>query len=128
MNQDYPNFQSRVARITNAQRDRVQGEFVLRTDGLLVPRTKRRLRFGFPIKGLTLAFLISIAVKAYLIWFLGADVYQNQVQQLLNGSSLEQVAGRILLPDSVSLWVVTQYEWLYQFVLEYRASMTTAVG
>lgn len=121
MNQDYPNFQARVSRIVRTRKDRVPGEFVMMDDGLLVPRTQRRLRFGFPLKGLVLAFLVCVAVKAYLIWFLGAELYQVEVLQLLNGSSLERVAGQILRPDAVSLWLVTQYEMIYQFALAYLA-------
>ena len=85
MNQDYPNFRSRVDRINRARRDRVVGEFVLQSNGLLVPK-QRRLRFGFPLKGLILAFVIAVMVKAYLIWFLGLELYQLEMLRLLSGS------------------------------------------
>jgi hypothetical protein len=111
MNQDYPNFQSRVQRIDRARRDRVVGEFVLQSNGLLVPK-QRRLRFRFPFRGLILAFLITIAVKAYLIWFLGLDVYEAGIQNLLAGTSFEQAAARILMPDQLSMWVVGAYDWI----------------
>lgn len=111
MNQDYPNFQSRVQRIDRARRNRVEGEFVLQSNGLLVPKT-RRLRFRFPLRGLLTAFVAAIAVKAYLIWFLGLDLYQAEVLELLTGTSFEQVAGRILLPDHLTVWVVGQYDWI----------------
>lgn len=111
MNQDYPNFQARVQRIDRARKNRVVGEFVLQSNGLLVPK-QRRLRFGFPLKGLIVAFLVAVAVKAYLIWFLGLDLYQAEVQELLSGSSFERVAARVLMPDQMTMWVVGVYDWL----------------
>lgn len=120
MNQDYPNFRSRVARITDARRDRVRGEFILRDDGLLVPRTRGSMRFGFPFKGLILSFILAVLVKAYLIWFLGAELYQAEVLELLSGTTLERAAGHVLLPDGLSMWVVTQYEWIAAYIAETR--------
>jgi hypothetical protein len=111
MNQDYPNFRSRVQRIDRARRNRVVGEFVLQSNGLLVPK-QRRLRFGFPLKGLILAFVIAIAVKAYLIWFLGLELYEAEVLELLSGTSFEQAAARILMPDQLTMWVVGGYDWI----------------
>lgn len=116
MSDDYSDFQSRVKRISQAHRARVPGAFVHRGDGLLVPRTRRLLRFSFPLKGLIIAFIVSIAVKSYLIWILGADLYQAEVTRLLSGASFEQVAGQILMPDSVSMWVVSRFEWIYQYI------------
>ena len=109
MNQDYPEFQARVQRLERARRNRVQGEFVLMSNGLLVPK-QRRLRFGFPLRGLILAFVIAVAVKAYLIWFLGLDVYQAEVLELLSGTSFERAAGQILMPDGLTMWVVGLYD------------------
>ena len=111
MNQDYPNFRSRVQRIDRARRNRVEGEFVLQSNGLLVPKQKR-LRFGFPLRGLMMAFVIAVAVKAYLVWFLGIEIYSAEVLALLNGTSYQQVAGRILMPDDLTMWVVGGYDWL----------------
>lgn len=111
MNQDYPNFQARVRRIDEARRNRVPGEFVLTSNGLVVPRQKR-LRFGFPLRGLVMAFVIAVAVKAYLIWFLGTEIYSAELIRLLNGTSFQQAAAHILMPDKVTLWVVGVYDWI----------------
>jgi hypothetical protein len=111
MNQDYPNFRSRVQRIDKARRNRVVGEFVLQSNGLLVPK-QRRLRFGFPLRGLILALVIAIAVKAYLIWFLGLELYEAEVLALLSGTSFEQAAARVLMPDQLTMWVVGGYDWI----------------
>lgn len=120
MNQDYANFQARVQRIDHSRRNRVDGEFILQSNGLLVPK-QRRLRFGFPVKGLVTAFSIAVAVKAYLIWVLGYDLYQAEVLELLNGTSFEQAAARILLPDQVTLWVVDQYDWIAAQIATFKA-------
>jgi hypothetical protein len=111
MNQDYPEFQARVERLERARRNRVQGEFVLMSNGLLVPK-QRRLRFGFPLRGLLLAFVIAVAVKAYLVWFLGIDLYEAEVLELLSGTSFERAAGKILMPDQLTMWVVDRYDWI----------------
>lgn len=111
MNQEYTTFRSRVQRIDNARRNRVHGEFVLQSNGLLVPK-QRRLRFGFPLRGLMLSFVIAVAVKAYLVWFLGLELYTAEVVALLNGSRFEQAAAQILMPDQLTLWVVGQYNWI----------------
>lgn len=120
MNQDYPNFRSRVQRIDQARRNRVVGEFVLQSNGLLVPK-QRRLRFGFPLRGLIMAYVIAVAVKAYLIWFLGVEVYRAEVIQLLSGTNFQQAAGHILMPDQVTLWVADQYDWLAAQIVALRA-------
>jgi hypothetical protein len=120
MNQDYPNFRSRVQRIDRARRNRVEGEFVLQSNGLLVPK-QRRLRFGFPLRGLIMAFVIAVAVKAYLIWFLGIEVYSAEMLELLSGTSYQQAAARILMPDQMTMWVVGQYDWLAAQYLAWQA-------
>jgi hypothetical protein len=122
MNQDYPNFRSRVDRINYARRNRVQGEFVLQSNGLLVPK-QHRLRFGFPLRGLIMAFVIAVMVKAYLIWFLGLELYQMELLKLLSGTSFEQAAARILMPDQLTMWVVGQYDWIWGHVMAWRQSM-----
>lgn len=121
MNQDYPNFQSRVQRIDHARRNRVVGEFVLQSNGLLVPK-QRRLRFGFPLKGLIMAYVIAVAVKAYLIWFLGVEVYSAEVVALLNGTSFQQAAAYILMPDQVTMWMVGNYDWFAAQIIAWHAA------
>lgn len=111
MNQDYPNFVARVQRIDRSWRNRVHGEFVLQSNGLLVPKQKR-LRFGFPLRGLIMSFVIAVAVKAYLMWFLGTEVYSAEVLGLLNGTTYQQAAAHILMPDQLTLRVVGLYDWL----------------
>lgn len=120
MNQDYPNFRSRVQRIDRARHNRVEGEFVLQSNGLLVPKQKR-LRFGFPLRGLIMALVIAVAVKAYLVWFLGVEVYSAEVVAMLNGTSFQQAAGRVLMPDDLTMWAVGGYDWLAAQIVAFQA-------
>lgn len=115
MTQYDPNFKDRVERIESARRNRAARQYVLRPDGLMVSR-QRHLRFSFPLRGLILAFVITIAVKAYLIWFLGLELYEAEVLELLSGTRLEQAAARILMPDQLSMWVVGVYDWIATLV------------
>lgn len=121
MSDDHEAFAARLERIKAAQNYRVGRPVMVRPDGLIVPRDPQpRLRFVFPLKGLIIAFCAAVAVKAYLIWFLGGDTYSVAVMSLLNGSPLERVAGQILAPDGVSLWLVGKYETLAFFLTEMR--------
>lgn len=96
--------------------------FVVHADGVVTAlgRPQSRLSFGFPLRGLLLGFALAVAVKAYLIWFLGIDVYTLQVEALLSGSSFEQVAGMVLMPDALSIWVGDRYDDAFAFI---RAGM-----
>ncbi|NKX44157.1 hypothetical protein [Roseicyclus persicicus] len=85
----------------------------------------RSLRFRFPFRGLLAAFVIAVAVKAYLIWFLGLDLYQAEVTELLNGTSFQQAAARILMPDQMTMWVVDRYDWIAEQVTTWRATLAT---
>ena len=113
MRQDKPDsFMDRLERIKDAHDFSVSHGFVARPDGLIVPMSQPRLRFTFPLRGLLFAFCIALLVKSYLIWVLGHDVYSHAVIGLLNGSGIEQVAGKILMPDELSLWVVQGFDWI----------------
>ena len=112
-------FQERLDRIQTRREGRKNGMgFVVHPDGVVtaIGRPKSRLRFGFPLKGLLLALVIAVAVKAYLMWVLGADVYGLEVQNLLQGSGPERLAGKILQSDALTMWVVERYNDIYAFV------------
>ena len=106
-------FQSRLHRIQRSRRRKRGGMgFVVHPDGVVtaIGQPSSRLRFAFPLKGLMLSLFIVAAVKSYLIWFLGVDVYTLEVQNLLSGSSFEQIAGIVLLPDAMSMWGVDRID------------------
>lgn len=111
-------FNNRLNRIQRGRRGRNGMGFVVHADGVVSPlgQPSSRLRFGFPLKGLLVALVIAVAVKAYLMWFLGTDVYALEVQRLLVGSAFEQAAGLILMPDALSGWVVERYDDIHAFI------------
>ena len=112
-------FQSRLLRIQRNRRKQRRGMgFIVHPDGVVtaIGRPSSRLRFAFPLKGLVLSVLVAAAVKAYLMWFLGLEVYTLEVQSLLSGSSFEQAAGLILMPDTLTSWMVDRYEDINVFV------------
>lgn len=112
-------FNDRVNRIEQVRRRNRGGMgFVVHPDGVVSPigKPSSRLRFGFPLKGLLLGFVVAVAVKAYLMWFLGTDVYALEVQSLLSGTAFEQTAAMVLMPDALSVWVVARYDVVYAFI------------
>lgn len=135
MAQNQTTFSDRVQRIEGERagaftRRRAHGEdrgVVVHPDGFvqsITPRS-RRLRFGFPLKGVIFASVIAVLVKAYLIWTLGDDVYGAAVAQLLSGSQFERAAGLILAPDTVSLWLVDAYQQIYRFIVSVATALET---
>jgi hypothetical protein len=129
MAQDQTSFSDRLRRIDesrgagSARRSRKRRAepvaAIVHPDGFSerIAGPKRRLRFGFPLKGVAIACALTVVVKAYLIWTLGGDVYGAAVAQLLGGSQFERAAGLILAPDLVSLWLVDAYQYLYRVVM-----------
>ncbi len=103
-------FADRLERIKDAHDYRSSHGLVTRPDGLLVPQSQPRLRFTFPLKGLLFAFFVALNVKSYLIWVLGHETFNHAVLGLMNGSPLERVAGKILMPDDLSMRVVGIYD------------------
>ena len=135
MAQNQTTFSDRVGRIEGvrpvksarrAQRGEDHG-VVVHPDGFTQTITARpkRLRFGFPIKGVIFASILAILVKGYLIWTLGDDVYGAAVAQLLSGNQFERAAGLILAPDTVSLWVVDAYQQIYRFIVSVATALET---
>lgn len=120
-------FSERLSRIQRRRRPHGMG-FVVHSDGVISPigRPSSRLRFGFPLKGLLLAFVIAVTVKAYLMWILGTEVYVLEVQTLLSGTAFEQMAGMILMPDGLSAWVVERYNEIHAFIQAGLAANTSA--
>lgn len=122
------NFNDRLNRIQERRNGKSGGMgFVVHPDGVVtaIGDPKSRLRFGFPLKGLVISFVIAVAVKAYLMWFLGTDLYTLQVQSLLTGTAFEQTAGLILMPDALSVWAMERYDEVY---IAFQTRLATANG
>ncbi|ABD53879.1 hypothetical protein Jann_0962 [Jannaschia sp. CCS1] len=122
------NFNDRLDRIQQRRSGKRGGMgFVVHPDGVVtaIGDPASRLRFGFPLKGLLIALVIAVAVKAYLMWFLGTDLYTLQVQSLLSGTAFEQTAGMILMPDTLSAWTMARIDEIY---IAFQTRIVTAEG
>ena len=108
MNEQFDNFQQRVGRISHSHKRRVPYAFTVRPDGLLVPRTKSRLRFYFPWRAILAGFMVVVLTKASMIAALGLDGYNSRMETLLTGSAYEELATTILAPDPVSSWTAAR--------------------
>ncbi len=129
MNDVSENFNDRLERINSGRRGRGTGMgFVIHPDGVVtsIGGSSSRLRFGFPLKGLVSAMIIAVAVKAYLMWFLGTDIYILEVQRLLVGSAFERLAAIVLMPDGLTGWVIERYQDAYVFLQAGLAANTPA--
>ena len=128
-------FSDRIERIEESRRggffsrrekaSQQRKSIVVHPDGFVQPIVvpSKRLRFGFPIKGVIFACLVAILVKAYLIWTLGDQVYADAVAQLLAGNQLERAAGLILAPDALTLRVVDGYQHVYRFLVSVATAL-----
>jgi hypothetical protein len=133
MAQNQTTFSDRVQRIGSvratgkSRRDERSAEHgvVVHPDGFVqtITAKPRRLRFGFPIKGVIFASVLAVLVKGYLIWTLGDDVYGAAVAQLLGGNQFERAAGLILAPDAISLWIVDAYQQIYRFIVSVATAL-----
>lgn len=126
MENETENFQDRLNRIQQRRSGKNGGMgFVIHPDGVVtaIGDPASRLRFGFPLKGLLLALVIAVAVKAYLMWFLGTDIYALQVQSLLSGTAFDQTAGIILMPDTLSTWTMDRINDVY---IAFQTRLATA--
>ncbi|WJY21880.1 hypothetical protein QTA57_01390 [Fontisubflavum oceani] len=109
-------FNHRVNRIERNYANRIPETFTINEDGLVVPRTRRRLRFRFPFRALISGLVCAFLVKGFLIYHLGQEDYTSRIDRMLTGSTVDQAAARVLLPDQASLWVSEQYAVLVTFI------------
>lgn len=108
MSDQYSTFQTRVGRINKSHSRRVPYAFTVRPDGLMVPRTRSRLRFYFPWRAILAGFVTVVLVKATMIAALGFENYQTRIDSLLTGAAYEEVALSVLSPDPVSTWTAAR--------------------
>jgi hypothetical protein len=116
---DTEKFHSRLNRIQRSRRRQRGGMgFVVHPDGIVtaIGKPSSRLRFAFPLKGIILSVMVAVAVKSYLMWFLGVDIYTLEVESLLSGSAFERIAGLILMPDALTIWGMERFEDINVFI------------
>ena len=104
MNEQFSEFRRRVGRIDSAFERRVPGAFLVREDGLAIPKPRSRFRFYFPFKAVLASVLAVLLTKAFLITYFGEDAYIARMDALVAGSVYQEAAATLLMPDRVSLW------------------------
>lgn len=118
MNEQFRLFQRRVSRIDRAHTNRTRGAFSIRADGLVIPTSRRKLRFAFPWRALISGFLVMVFLKGFLIWYLGEEAYVARTEAMLSGSRNEQLAARVLMPDGASVFMAARFEDLVAFATQ----------
>ncbi|MEL6533438.1 MAG: hypothetical protein AAFN09_09025 [Pseudomonadota bacterium] len=108
MNDQFREFRRRVGRIDSAYSRRVPEAFLVRSDGLVVPKVRSRLRFYFPFKALFAGFIAVMVVKGFLLYSLGEADYVARMQVMLEGSAYQELAAKVLMPDPVSIWAAAR--------------------
>lgn len=111
-------FQDRVGQIRKTHSRRDPHSYTVRADGLVVPRTRSRLRFYFPWRAIVTGFLIVVLAKASMIAALGQEGYVAQVNTLLEGAVYQEVAASILTPDPVTSWTAERITAAIAWVAE----------
>lgn len=102
-------FNQRVGRIHQKHRKMSRGfvELVER-DGLLVPRSGRRQRRSFPLKGLILALVGFMVFKGLLYSQVGATTFGTRLDNLSSGSAIEKAGAWVMQADPVTIWIAEQ--------------------
>lgn len=102
-------FSSRLKRIDRQHRKLSRGYVQLvERDGMLVPMPRRRVRTGFPFRGLLIAIVGILLFKGVLLASLGEGTYQFRVEKIAEGSSFEKVAAWVMQADPVTRWIAGQ--------------------
>ncbi|MEM9319878.1 MAG: hypothetical protein AAGA70_12880 [Pseudomonadota bacterium] len=68
------------------------------------------MRFYFPWRAILAGFVTVVLVKAFMIFFLGPTGYETRMNNLLSGSTYEELAVKILSADPVSSWAAARME------------------
>ncbi|MCI2394344.1 hypothetical protein MN186_07650 [Aliiroseovarius sp. N1F302] len=76
-------------------------------DGLLVPR-QRRMRRGFPIKGLVLTLIGFMVFKGFMLSQVGALNYTDRLDRLAQGTLIEQAGAWVMQADPVTQAIAGQ--------------------
>ncbi|MGR3433609.1 MAG: hypothetical protein ACU0CO_01770 [Shimia sp.] len=95
----HADFQKRVGRADRRNRRLVKGGVtVTRPDGLMVMRPRRRLmpRWFRPLLTMALGLFVF---KTMLVGLMGAGAYGGKIAQLEQGTEMERLAARLMVPD-----------------------------
>ncbi|WP_261385609.1 hypothetical protein [Tateyamaria omphalii] len=77
----------------------------MRGDGLIVVKPKRRMRRGFPLKGLLALVAGFFVFKALMFASLGDITYNERVAKLQQGAQLEQLGSKLMQADPATQFI-----------------------
>lgn len=100
MSQSQSDFNKRISSVSRKHSAMSRGyRTVMRSDGLIVVKPKRRLLRGFPIKGLLGLVLGFFVFKALMLASLSEITYNERVAKLNQGGVIEQGGAWVMQID-----------------------------
>ena len=104
----FDEFDRRMRRISRRHSQLSQGHVTAITeDGLVVARPRRRGQ-GSLLRGFIIILAILIPFKGVLHSRLGAEAYQERVENLSTGNLVEQAGSYAMYADPVTIWISAQ--------------------
>ena len=101
----FDEFDRRMRRISKRQSKLSQGYTTkVNPDGLVVAKPQRR-SFRGTLRGLVILFAVMMIFKAVLYAQLGAGAYETRVDNLKQGTMVEQAGAWVMTPDPVTVWI-----------------------
>jgi hypothetical protein len=82
-------------------------------DGLVIARPRRGASGTVVLRGILLAMLTFVALKAFLFVQLGPEAYAARTAVLEGGSRVEALGAWAMAMDPATLWVATQVQALF---------------
>lgn len=104
----FDEFDRRMRRI-NRRHSRLSRGYStsVNADGLLVAMPVKR-RAGTPLRGVVILLAVLMLFKGFLYAQLGQAAYQERVDRLAGGTTIEQVGAWLMTADPSTVWIATQ--------------------
>ena len=101
----FDEFERRMRRI-NRRHSKLSHGFVTQVtdDGLVIAKPKRPRGFAV-LRGIYLIVLVTLIFKGFLHANLGAEAYQERVDRLMAGNTIEQVGAIALSADPITIGI-----------------------
>lgn len=108
MSDAFRDFDNRLRRIDRS-RVKLSGGYVsvVGRDGLIMIKPRRK-RVTLPLRGLFLLLAGGIGLKAMILVGLGAPVYQDRVDDLRDGTVIEQAGAWVMQADPLTVLLAEQ--------------------
>ncbi|MEX0316628.1 MULTISPECIES: hypothetical protein [unclassified Ruegeria] len=101
-------FEQRIQRLTKKHRAMTRGyRAQMRADGLVVMKP-RRVRSAAPLRVMVLSLVAFFLFKGFLLATLGATSYDQRVERLNEGTSVEKAGAWVMQADPLSALIAEQ--------------------